>query len=108
MITVYAKYASGHLETLTVRGHANFDKKGRDIVCAAVSLASFGLLNSLDEKKAEINIEENEINVEVIEFDEKINNYFELYIIQIKTIAESFKDNVQLLEIGRSKNHDEI
>lgn len=108
MITVYVKYTGDRLETLTIKGHANFDKKGRDIVCAAVSLASFGLLNSLDEKKAEINIEENEINVEVIEFDEKINNYFELYIIQIKTIAESFSDNVRLLEMGRSKNRDEI
>lgn len=108
MITIYTKYQSEHLKELVVKGHANFAKKGSDIVCSAVSCAVFGLLNALDENKVSIDICDNEISVNVLTYDLKHDNYFSLFIIQMKTIAEGFSKYIEIHEIGRSKNHDEI
>ena len=35
------------IESFTISGHANFAKKGSDIVCAGVSAVSFGTVNSI-------------------------------------------------------------
>ena len=35
------------IESFTISGHANFAKKGSDIVCAGVSAVSFGAVNAI-------------------------------------------------------------
>jgi len=35
------------IDSFTITGHANFAKKGSDIVCAGVSAVSFGAVNSI-------------------------------------------------------------
>lgn len=36
------------IHSFTVRGHANFDRYGSDIVCAGVSTVTFGTLNAVE------------------------------------------------------------
>jgi uncharacterized protein YsxB (DUF464 family) len=48
MITVNVKYRSdGRIKSFTISGHANFAKRGQDIVCAGASAVSFGAVNSI-------------------------------------------------------------
>ncbi|HJV44299.1 MAG TPA: ribosomal-processing cysteine protease Prp [Bacillota bacterium] len=49
MITIVVKrQPSGDVQSITIDGHAGFDDPGKDIVCAAVSGISFGMLNAVD------------------------------------------------------------
>ncbi|MGD6832068.1 ribosomal-processing cysteine protease Prp [Sutcliffiella halmapala] len=48
MIKVTIKRNDQHaIDSFTITGHANFAKKGSDIVCAGVSAVSFGAVNSI-------------------------------------------------------------
>lgn len=102
MIKIYTKYCNNYLKTLVVSGHANYASKGQDLVCAGVSCVVFGLLNALDETKNNIEIKENEISLEVMQYDDRHQHYFDLFIIQIKTIKENFDSYIEIIEIGRS------
>ncbi len=37
----------GLIESFTISGHANYAKRGQDIVCAGASAVSFGTVNSI-------------------------------------------------------------
>ncbi|MFC4320939.1 ribosomal-processing cysteine protease Prp [Litchfieldia salsa] len=38
----------GLIESFTMSGHANFAKRGQDIVCAGASAVSFGTVNAIE------------------------------------------------------------
>lgn len=40
--------SNGHFTECHIQGHAGFDRHGRDIVCAAVSVLSINCVNSLE------------------------------------------------------------
>ncbi|MDY6062994.1 MAG: ribosomal-processing cysteine protease Prp [Erysipelotrichaceae bacterium] len=82
---------------LNISGHANFAEYGNDIVCAGVSSIIFGLMNALDEKRVEIKMEDNEINIRIIEADNRLRNYLELCLIQLKTIEEVKSQNLKIV-----------
>ena len=48
MIDVVAFAKNGKYTGLKVSGHANFDEEGKDIVCAAVSVLTLNLANSIE------------------------------------------------------------
>lgn len=57
-------YRSGDLyKGFEVTGHASYDVEGRDIICAAVSILSYAVLNSL-EVVAGINVDDIEWTVD--------------------------------------------
>ncbi len=49
MINVVAFAENGKYTGLKVSGHAGFDEEGKDIVCAAVSVLTMNLSNSLEQ-----------------------------------------------------------
>ena len=48
MINVVAFAENGKYTGLKVSGHAGFDEEGKDIVCAAVSVLTLNLANSIE------------------------------------------------------------
>jgi uncharacterized protein YsxB (DUF464 family) len=49
MVTIIVKRnGQNEIEEITISGHANAGKHGSDVVCAAVSAISLGLINSVD------------------------------------------------------------
>lgn len=44
-----ARNGKGEYKSFEVKGHAGFDKKGRDIVCAAVSMLVINTINAMEE-----------------------------------------------------------
>ena len=49
MIDIRYTQHGNHITSLEISGHAGFAESGNDLVCAAVSGITFGLLNALDE-----------------------------------------------------------
>ena len=82
---------------LDVKGHADFDEYGKDLICASVSSIMFGLMNGLDNIK-DVTIKELNNHIEIINesSSRKANNYIELALIQLKTIEESYGEFIKV------------
>jgi Protein of unknown function (DUF464). len=49
MITVTIhRNQKGFIQSFTIKGHANFARRGSDIVCAGVSAVTFGTINAVE------------------------------------------------------------
>ena len=92
MINVIYQEVDGHYTYLSVKGHAESDDYGKDLICASVSSIMFGLMNALDNHHEKIEIKELPNYIEIINNSNKelIDNYIELVLIQLKTIEESY------------------
>ena len=72
MISVNVTFMGSDVKSLTVSGHANYDKYGKDIVCAGVSAVVTGGINALENQVENIEIisKENELGVKVLNINE--------------------------------------
>lgn len=97
MIKVSYKIVDDNYTYLSVKGHANFDEYGKDLICASVSSIVFGLMNCLDEYDG-ITIRDLNNHIEIINDSklDEVNNYFKLTLIQLKTIEESYSEFIKV------------
>lgn len=102
MIRIEITRINGNINHLSVKGHANSDEYGKDLVCAAVSAVITGGLNSLENPKSfGIIFEEGNVEVSSLSGVSK-NDYHTLEVIltQLRTIEEDNKKYVQIIEKG--------
>ena len=84
--------------SLDVRGHAMSNDYGKDLICASVSSIMFGFLNALDALEEDIDIRQTDDTITVVDrSDSKIvQDYFELVIMQLKTIEASYGNFIKV------------
>ena len=84
--------------SLTVKGHALQNEYGKDLICASVSSIMFGFMNALDALNEEVEIKQLTNKIEVVNKSDSrvIQDYFELVIMQLKTIEESYGDFIKV------------
>jgi len=95
---VYKLDKEDNYTSLSVSGHAEFDESGKDLICASVSSIIFGLMNALDETMEDVDIQESSDSITILNRSksEVIKNYFELTIIQLKTIEASYGEYLKV------------
>ena len=83
MIDIRYTQHDNHITSLEISGHAGFAESGKDLVCAAVSGITFGLLNALDELTdiKKMTVGDNLIQV-------KVDLLLSAGIIQLKTVQQ--------------------
>lgn len=98
MISVIVELSNNDINSLLVSGHANYDKYGKDIVCAGVSAIVVGGINALEEYLANIEIinEKNLLGVKIIKSNETIQTIMKTIIIQLETIQESYEKFIKI------------
>ena len=98
MISAVYEVKHGNYVSLSVTGHAEYGEYGKDLVCASVSSIMFGFMNALDALNTKIDIEqlENEIVINNHSNLTVVDDYFELVIMQLKTIEESYGDFIKV------------
>ena len=98
MISVNVTFIGKDVKSLTVSGHANYDKYGKDIVCAGVSAVVTGGINALESQVSNIEIisKENELGVKVINSNEYIQIVLKTILIQLETIESSYKKYIKI------------
>ena len=98
MISVNVTFIGKDVKTLIVSGHANYDKYGKDIVCAGVSAVVTGGINALENQIDNIKIinEENLLGVEVVNSNEYIQIVLNTILIQLETIEGSYKKYIKI------------
>ena len=102
MIKIEATRKDGKIINLTVKGHANSAPKGEDLVCAAVSSVLVGGCNALKEPNCYA-IKLNEGDASIVEkciANEHDYEVLETMLIQFKTIEESSKKFLKVIEKG--------
>lgn len=100
MIKVEIVYSNKNLTSLKVKGHANSNEYGKDLVCAAVSAVTIGALNALeDDSKFEIEVEPGDISLIVKEKPSEHDlTVLEIMILQLKTIEVSYSSYISIKE----------
>lgn len=98
MISVNVTFIGNDVKSLTVSGHANYDKYGKDIVCAGVSAVVTGGINALESQVSNIEIisNKNELGVKVINSNEYIQIVLKTILIQLETIESSYKKYIKI------------
>ncbi len=102
------KYDDGSIKGFKLRGHAGFADKGKDIVCAAVSVTVINTINSIeallpeDGSKMDVYSEENKGIISCL-FNEKPSKEAELLLnsmyLGLKTIKEEYGEKyLELLD----------
>ncbi|MBQ1567091.1 MAG: ribosomal-processing cysteine protease Prp [Erysipelotrichaceae bacterium] len=98
MIRAVYEVKDGNYVSLNVSGHAEYGEYGKDLVCASVSSIMFGFMNALDALDEKIEIEQLENEIVIINHTnlEVVIDYFELVIMQLKTIEESYGNFIRV------------
>jgi len=98
----------GKIKSFTLSGHANFAKRGQDIVCAGVSAVSFGVVNSIialtnvnplikqGENGGYLRCELPTIEDTLVE--EKVQLLLEGMIVSLQTIEKEYGQYVQIVQ----------
>lgn len=95
---VYEVNDKNQYVSLKVQGHALQNEYGKDLICASVSSIMFGFMNALDALDEDVKIKQLTNKIEVVNesSSQVIQDYFELVIIQLKTIEESYGDFIKV------------
>ena len=98
MIKVVYEVKDDMYTSLVVSGHANAGEYGKDLICASVSSIIFGFMNALDTLNEDVDIKQltNKITITNHSNSEMIQDYFELVMVQLKTIEEFYKDFIKV------------
>jgi len=85
---------------ITIKGHAGFDEKGKDIVYASVSSIVITTINGI----IEINPEaidysdlDNEIIIRKLKEDETVNKLLNNMILLLESLEKDYKDYIKII-----------
>ena len=85
---------------ITISGHANYDDKGKDIVCASVSSIVITTINAI----IEINPDaidysdlDNEIIIRKLKEDKIVNKLLNNMILLLENLEKDYKDYIKII-----------
>lgn len=87
-------------DEVKVSGHAGFAKKGQDITCAAVSILTQNLVNSiqnLTQDKVTCVIESGKVIINFQNLSEQTKTLIDSFFLGICSIANEFPNNVKVM-----------
>ena len=85
-----------------IRGHACYDVKGKDLVCAGVSAIVFGAINNLKNVAKYVKVDKDQISFETskeIPYHDQI--VLETLMISLKMMNENYPRNVSMKVIRK-------
>lgn len=84
---------------ITISGHAGYAEKGKDIVCAAVSMLIYNLqesINRLTEDTVGFCFAQDETTISFGTVSKETQLLIDSFIIGIKMLASNYPDNVRI------------
>ena len=85
--------------SIRIKGHANFDDYGKDIVCASVSSVIYTTVNSImniDKSSIEYTDDGNVITIKKINSNEIVNILINTMIEILKDLERQYKENIKI------------
>jgi len=85
---------------ISIEGHSNFDIKGKDIVCSAISAITTGFFNAIDQqgfsKDVEMSLKNRFATIKVNKSSIILEAIIMTFIVQLKTVEHVFPEYVQI------------
>ena len=102
MIKIIVTRKESKIISIEVSGHANYESKGKDIVCAGVSAVVVGGFNALAEYNPNLDIvvtnKVSKVNIKDID-DNNIQSILNTIYVQLNTIYKSYPKNISIKEV---------
>lgn len=90
-----------YITSISIKGHANFDDYGKDIVCASVSsvvLNTINIILLIDENIISVNKSDGFINIDVVKYNELIDKILLNLILELNELTDKYKKNIRVEE----------
>lgn len=100
MINVDIKKKNNQITSIIIKGHALSNDYGKDLVCAGVSTACFGICNALDyyHFDGDIIVNEGYLEIKIYNTNEQIETVLETFKIILCTIEQSYNKYIKIKE----------
>ena len=85
---------------ITIKGHANYDDKGKDIVCASVSSIVITTINAIieiDNEAIDYSDLDDKIVIRIIKDDEIVNKLINNMILLLEQLENDYKEYVKII-----------
>ena len=85
---------------ITIKGHAGYDDKGKDIVCASVSSIVITTINGIieiDKDAIDYSDLDNEIIIRKLKEDETVNKLLNNMILLLENLEKDYKDYIKII-----------
>lgn len=86
-------------DQIIVDGHANYDEKGKDIVCASIStlvISSINLMLSFDDKSIKYEDNDGYIKIDIKKHSTQIDKIIDNMISMLKELEKDYKKNIKI------------
>ncbi|QQY77898.1 ribosomal-processing cysteine protease Prp [Mycoplasma mycoides subsp. capri] len=104
MVDIIINYKNNKIIQFQMKGHANSDEYGKDLVCAGLTAIVSGALNAIDfYYKNDVDIEVLKNKITIIVKQENNNNLqlmLDMLKIQIQTITIQYPKNARIKEVS--------
>lgn len=85
---------------ITISGHANYDEKGKDIVCASVSSIVITTINAIieiDNDAIDYSDIDNKIEIRVIKQDEIVLKLINNMVLLLEELQNDYSDYIKII-----------
>ena len=99
MIKVNCVVSNGLIERLSIKGHADYDTLGKDIVCAAVSSIVTTTINNiiaLEKNTIKYDTKEGNVCITVLRNSDVTNKLLNVLIDMLKELATDYPQNIKI------------
>jgi len=99
MIKVNYLYKNNLINSVSIKGHANYDTLGKDIVCAAVSSIVTTTINDivvLDKDAIDYNVLDGEVILTVLNENEVACKLLSVMLNTLKELATDYPKNIKI------------
>ena len=99
MIKVNCVVSNGLIEKVSIKGHADYDTLGKDIVCAAVSsivTTSINNIIALEGDTIKYDTKEGNVNITVLRNSEVTDKLLNVMLNMLKELATDYPQNIKI------------
>ena len=101
MIKINVKKNNDKLDKITIKGHADYEEYGKDIVCSSVSsivITSINAIMRFDENAISYKQDEGLIEVDIKKHSREITLLLENMISLLKELEQNYQNNIKFNE----------
>ena len=86
---------------ITIKGHADYDEYGKDIVCASASAIVTTSINSclrINNNSLKYKEEKDKLTIEVLLAEDSIQSIIDNMIAMLEELASTYKKNIKIIK----------
>ena len=99
MINIKVQYKNDKISKVTIKGHANYETFGKDIVCAAVSsiaTTSINAILTLDSDACKYEVNDGKLDISINENSDMALKLINSMLNMLKELQDQYPKNIEI------------